>query len=515
MTKNKIEVHHSHIIINNYELGDCGKLEYFFSIYDKLSHQYYFKGLEYISETKQLLLPRGIDLYFLQKMFNSEPVIDTVCDKYDKFSGILIRYMPRNDVQSEVLRFMLGEGEYSNTKQLSQMAINLNTGAGKTYVTIATIAYLSIKSIVIASTVNWLHQWKNCLLEYTDMDPKDIVIISGEASIIKLFNGVRDRNSVKIYLATHTTLRNYGEKYGWDTIRILFKNLKIGIKVYDEAHLNFDNIIKIDFYTNTHITYYLTATPARSDESENDIFHLYFKNVLSIDLFNVDEDPRTRYIGIRYKSGPTASEIGNCKNQYGLDRNKYTNYIVTKPNFYKLLHIILGMIKKINGKTLIYIGTNSAICTIHNWIVENYPELKYDIGVFTSMVKDDKYEQLNKRIILSTTKSAGTAVDIKGLKLTIVLAEPFKSEVLARQSLGRTRDNNTLYIDIVDDSFVYCRNYYKYKKPIFDKYAIDCSEIVLSPEELDIRANGIIKSREQMYPNGYSELMEFMYRIPE
>ena len=251
----------------------------------------------------------------------------------------------------------------------------------------------------------------------------------------------------------------------------------------------------IDFCTNTWKTYYLTATPARSNENENDIFKLYFKNVLGIDLFDEEEDPRTKYIAIRYNSNPSPQEIGECKNQYGLDRNKYTDYVVRKPNFYKLLRILLDMISKVNGKVLIYIGTNAAIVTVANWIEKHYPEMYRDVGIFTSMIKEDKNSQLEKKIIWSTTKSAGAALDIKGLKMTIVLAEPFKSEVLARQTLGRTRANNTLYIDIVDMGFSYCKSYYNYKKPIFEKYATECSVINMSNSDLTNKAEQLSKPK--------------------
>ena len=251
----------------------------------------------------------------------------------------------------------------------------------------------------------------------------------------------------------------------------------------------------MDFFTNTWKTYYLTATPARSNDGENGIFKLYFKNILSIDLFNQEEDPRTKYIAIKYNSKPSPQEIGQCKNQYGLDRNRYVDYVVRKPNFYKLLRILIDMINKVNGKVLIYIGTNSGIVTVVNWIAKHYPELYSEIGVFTSIIKEDKKEQLNKRVIFSTTKSAGAALDIKNLKMTIVLAEPFKSEVLARQTLGRTRDYNTVYIDIVDIGFSYCNSYYKAKKSIFEKYATECNVITINDDDLTYRAEKLTKPK--------------------
>ena len=100
----------------------------------------------------------------------------------------------------------------------------------------------------------------------------------------------------------------------------------------------------------------------------------------------------------------------------------------------------------------------------------NYPFL--DIGIFTTLVdKSEKRKQLDKKIILSTAKSAGVAVDIKGLEFTIDICEPGKSEVIVRQKLGRTRDQNTLFIDVVDCGFPELRNYYQQKQRIYRKYA--------------------------------------------
>jgi hypothetical protein len=82
-------------------------------------------------------------------------------------------------------------------------------------------------------------------------------------------------------------------------------------------------------------------------------------------------------------------------------------------------------------------------------------------------------------------------MDIKGLKATILLAEPFGSEVLARQTLGRTRDDNTYYIEIVDTGFNAIRNYYFKKLKIFNKYATQCSNIILNDFTLNEKYNEV------------------------
>ena len=91
---------------------------------------------------------------------------------------------------------------------------------------------------------------------------------------------------------------------------------------------------KIDFYTNTFRTYYLTATPKRSKNEEDIIYQYYFKNIPKIDLFDEEQDPHTHYRSIVFTSEPTPSEVSACKNKYGLDRNTYTNYLTNKENYY-------------------------------------------------------------------------------------------------------------------------------------------------------------------------------------
>ena len=59
---------------------------------------------------------------------------------------------------------------------------------------------------------------------------------------------------------------------------------------------------------------------------------------------------------------------------YGLDRNKYINYVVCQPTFYEMMRIVMDMVIRCKGRVLFYIGTNEAILKVYKWIGENYPE---------------------------------------------------------------------------------------------------------------------------------------------
>lgn len=499
----KIIVKNSSIIVEDYEAHSCAELEKAFMVFDPTSHSYRFVALHYNSDTRTLYLPRGIDIWWLERLLNTQAFVEK--NKYNKFdyydNEIKMKYLPRDEDQIEALKFAVGKDQYKITEVKSQLSINLNTGKGKTYVAIGAISIFAIKSAIITYSKEVLLQWKKCFLEYTNITSKEIYQIDGTPSVYRLLTKSEEEiKKIKVFLITHGTLQSYGETKGWDAVGELFKYLRIGLKFYDEAHTNFTNLCMIDYYTNVFKTFYLTATPARSDSAENMIYQFSFKNVYSIDLFHPDTDPHTHYLAMRYNSRPPATIISACKNKYGLDRNKYTNYIVTNPNFKKMMILVFNFIftkifKRPEDQMIVYIGTNEAILEVNRLLGEYYPTLRNDIGIFSSLV-DSKYksEALSKKIILTTTKSAGAAIDIRNLKCTLVLAEPFKSEVLARQTLGRTRNNDTYYIEVVDRGFRYCNKYYLDKKRIFLKYALDTKFVEINDLDLEVTYNKIMKT---------------------
>ena len=495
----KIIVRPTCIIVNDYDWDSCPRLQDNFKLYDMIRHTHYYYAIYYDKENKQLYLPRGIDLWFVQQCFDAydDAIHYEEPDKFEYIDGIKMKYSPRDDVQKECLKFMLGLEKYHENNSYSQLSVNLNTGKGKSFVSIYTMAYTKVKSIIVTSVINWLKQWKNYLLEYTNLEDKDIVMISGAQSINMILAG-RTRNiNGKVFLVSHSTINSYGSTYGWDKIRKLFQVLKIGNMFIDEAHTSFENICRINYAVNVYKTYFITATPLKSDQWENNIYQLSMKNVPSIDLFDPENDPHTDYIAIKWNSRPTPQEVSNCRNQYGLDRNKYISYVVDNENFEYFMFVIMDIVLKKGGRVLLYIGTNEAIVKVYHWIAKWYPELIGEIGIYTSIV-ENKQDERNKRIILSTTKSAGAAEDIKGLKTTVVLAEPFKSEVLARQTLGRTRDENTIYIESVDLGFNKIKQYYYSKLPVFNKYASSTSDINMNQVQLEEKAGKILEEREKI-----------------
>ena len=483
---NKITVTNTAIIVNNYEVGDCPNLERNFLIYDPICHKTTPLGMYYDEENKRLYLPRGIDLYYVERIVKESSMdydVDIGREYPNKYhhikNKIMMKYAPKDERQVETLKFALCLEQYSQNANRAQFAINLNTGAGKTYCALATIAYLGIRSIIITSQKGILDQWGDRISEYCDIDKSELVMLKGSDMLNRIYHGKSGLIGKSIYFITHSTIQSYASRYGWEAVGVIFEKLGIGVKIYDESHLDFINVSMIDFFTNVWRTYYLTATPSRSDKDENRIYKLYIKNVPSIELFDKENDPRTNYISIKFNSNPSPKDIIMCKHPiYRLNRIKYIDYLMNNDRFWIMFDYIFNLIYTNGGKALFYIGTNEGIQKAYDRILRCYPELVDDVGIYTSIVDSDtKQLEKQKKYILSTTKSAGAGEDIKDLQYSVVLAEPFKSEVLTRQTLGRTRNRNTTYIELVDVAFSMLVSYYNAKKPIFNKYALSTKNI--------------------------------------
>ena len=518
---NRIKVTNTAIIIDNYELHESEQLEKPFTIWDPVSHKINYLGFYYDEENKRMHLPAGMDLWWVRKAINEKYYTKIDPYPYKKIENIRMKYKPRDNEQLETLKFTAGLEEYDGNQYAPQLSINLSTGKGKTYCSIATIAFYQIKSIIITGSNSLLSQWHSNILEYTNLNSSDIFRINGSDICNMILNGSSNKaENASIFLCSHGTLRSFGDRYGWDKVGELFKKLGIGMKFFDECHTNYDNMLMIDFFTNVFKTFYVTATPGRSDWKENHIFQISLKNVPNIDLFDENKDPHTSYIAIKWNSNPTAMDISRCRStMYGLDRNKYMEYLTKKPEFYELLRVIMDLVIKCKGRALLYIGTNDGILRVYYWICQNYPEFIGDIGIFTSLVsKEEKMREKKKRLLLSTTKSAGLGEHIEGLKMTVVLAEPFKSDIVFRQTLGRTRDPNTIYIETVDLGFKYTKKYYYAKLPSANKYAKDVSDMTIDKYEMKKRSDNLEKERthwQQSPIELYDNRFNFESVVPE
>ena len=475
-----IYVQHSAIVVPDYELGECEKLEGLLSMWD--ADRYRFKpiGFYYDEETRTLYLPRALDVSYVERLLGRKVTVQYDADPRDT-TVIKLTTEPRNDLQRKSIAFLTGEGEFRHNQKRSQMALTLSTGAGKTYCTVAAISLYRTKSIIMTHNDNIKKQWYDAFIEHSNVDPTEICNVEGSKVMNKIMNATK--LPYKVYIVNRQTLNSYGKRYGWDKVREFFKKIAVGVKVYDEAHIEFRTILKIDFYSNVYKTFYLTANFERSDPNENRIFKLAFSTIIKYGDESIDVMTKNIiYMPVFFNSYPTYQQRASMKTIRGLDRNKYADYLVNNEYYHRALRKLMPTISKTftDGKILFMSTTINATEKLKGFL-----EGEYDISValYNSKIDDqEKTKALESRFISSTPKSLGTGTDIPLLRI-VVNSEPYRSAVTANQVSGRLRYHNdskySFYIELIDEGFPECVKMYKARQKVFNKKCAKIKEVRL------------------------------------
>lgn len=442
MIENKtIRIFHSHIEISPYKKGENKYIERYLSVINYKTHITTLKCF-YI-EGDILYVPRGISTAVLSEHFSSEPIMMYECDKAQKFKVGDALLPPKSDIQRDGINFLCGEDKYVYTARYSQLGLNLGTGDGKTYGTISTIMKMKLKSIIITHQEKLKQQWIETFKDKTSLPDENIVNIAGTDEVDLIMKG---KLSGDIYLVNHQTLLSYAKTHGWLAIRDLFKKIKVGIKVVDEAHKFFENIFMLDCFSNCQKSFYLTATFGRSDRQEVALYKKAFASLVRYgeETANSEEKRKhTNFIMCYFNSKPEYGMTPNIKNKYGLSAYKYIDYELnyeSNNSLMKVLEKILIKIGDIEGKVLVLSPTKDSVRFIANKLKEFTNE---EVGViFSDNTKDENDDNKRYRFISSTIKSVGEGFDLPGLRVLINL-EPIGSPLLADQVQGRLREYNS------------------------------------------------------------------------
>ena len=475
-----VEVNNTRIIIHDYEFNN--RLERILSIWDpvyfKVSYSHFRKKIK----SNKLIIPGYFSIDYLKNILSIDErdILFNYNDNPGKEINISLIREPRDKIQKRSINFLIDELHPDYNNNPSAM-LNLETGYGKTYCAINFIYQLGTTAIVLVDQNKILEQWRESILKFTNIAPSEICAINSSHAIDKLFN--INNNKYKIYLGSLMTLISYTNGKKWNLINKLFKYLGIGLKIFDEAHILFANQFSIDANTNVWKNIYLTATPKRSDKIENKIYQLSFSDIPKFGMEN--ENIKENYHTICYVNINTKAPfkvIQECnKNRYGFDSKRFGDYCF-KEVFNKYIEVIDEIFKATinknknkdrDDKIALVVEKNEHVEILYNHIKENYKE--FTVGKYSGLIenKQKRNEELNNRIIVTTLKSFGKALDIPKLRYLICLTT-FSSQVITKQLLGRLRNNfnsSSIYFDICDVSIRNCLSHRKYRRAILDDKA--------------------------------------------
>jgi hypothetical protein len=312
-------------------------------------------------------------------------------------------------------------------------------------------------------------QWLNSLYKMNGLSSKEVHEISSSEELYAIAHN-QHVFDYDVYLMTHATFRAGMKRI--NSIKQasnITKNLGIGMKIIDEAHLEFRDTVLMDFVFNVQRNLYLTATDGRSSKDENSIFRHVFAHTTfykpsslltsngpskwveyNIVEINTHVNPKLYRFKIAGGKGMSTASYGKWVIQHD-----------KKQTHFKVIRDLLKdmFTKDPQSKVLVFLPLID-LCTECAYFLSkslDYDEsFEYSLNIKTINSKNTPLEnERNQRadVIVTTVASCGTGKDIPGLT-GIISCSPWVSTLTSRQVWGRIRFNGKLghYYDIYDTS---------------------------------------------------------------
>jgi superfamily II DNA or RNA helicase len=313
---------------------------------------------------------------------------------------------------------------------------------------LSVISKLGKKPLIIAPTALLKNQW---IENFTDLgvDIEDIAT--------KIYDGPNKKVCVVTISAIENELRK-----DWEGLMNVLSQANYGIRITDEAHLHLKGVLKFDCIANIKRNYYLSATLGRSDEQEDDVLN---RALLDADRFVGDkryEEYQDEYINVYLQDIYYNASREICDEHFrygkkGLISATYYRMLMDyqhgMPFYRNAMHMVKVAQKiKVQGKVLLLLPLLDAIAQIREEMKKDPYFSKFSIScVDGKMKQSEKMAALESDIIMSTTMSMGTGVDVSNLG-AVVNFDQKSSLIILEQIVGRLRNRGfqTYYIDVCD-----------------------------------------------------------------
>lgn len=374
------------------------------------------------------------------------------------------RYVMR-DYQANIIERVL-----VNKERLSM--INLPTGYGKTALSFKLMSLLKLK-IGMFLLPKYIEKAVADIEEhYLGIKGKYLVIQGGDALRDLMLKADEYRKKYDVFIFSIRTITNYLSVYDnrkGDMFLLkeyptapenLMRALGIGIFLNDESHQEPANVSKMMLYFDCRYFILLTATFSSNDSHTVKMYKMMVPEHLRFGL-DTTMDKYITINNIRYYI-EKAMKLKHQTNQ-GYSQILYEQSLLARP--YLLAQYDKMIIKyverdyinkkKKGQKCLVYAATVDMCKHLCNMLRKEYPELK-----ISTYVQEDDYENImTSDISCSTSLSASTGLDIKGL-ICIIQTISMGSLQANRQMVGRLRkipDTELTY------NALYCGNLKKHK----------------------------------------------------
>lgn len=439
-----------------------------------------------------IAVPRRFNPDFLDDIISEDQ--EFIKDKFiTPFDRIEFKFnaKPRNDIQRDIESFLLGTGRYTKLAKGSRRALFANTGTGKTFSTLNFIHTKGIRSFILCPDEKALKTWKDEIAKFTDIQTKEIFVIKGRESLAKF---LKKKDDYKIVLGSSKTFSSLFINKNFTEVEDFFNNAGIGIMIYDEVHLNLMVTFFLEMIVGSRYTLYLTATPSRRIYKENKILESLFPSESFV--YTEPKEPRFEYYSLKYYSNLEKSDYSGIFMPKGTIYSKYSQKVLfnTKNKFSKqfeeeiLPYIIKLAASKLTAKhhkIAFLCSTKEENYTIAEMIKKRFKKL--EIGMFNSDIEnmEERFQQTNAKLIMSTDKSFAGIINIPDLEVIINLY-PYSGESHILQMAGRLRkdpNRKSIFMQMADISCKRFANNARSSKQNFEEEILLEEELYLNDKQ--------------------------------
>lgn len=340
-----------------------------------------------------------------------------------------------------------------------KLTIEVKPGVGKTFMALYTISLIGKKPLIIAPTANLKNQW---IENFTDLgiDEDDIA------------KRIYDAPSKKVCIVTISSIENE-LRDDWKGLMDVIDKANFGIRIVDEAHLHLKGLLKFDAICNIKRNYYLSATLGRSDDSEDRVLNRALSDAERFVGSKKYEEYQDEYIvpylqDIYYNASRAICEEHFKYGKKGLISATYYRMLMDyrggRPFIANVIHLVkIAQKTKEQGKVLLLLPLLDAIRLVEEEMNKQEYFKEYSIAhVDGSMPIAERQKAFECDIILSTTMSCGTGVDISNLG-AVVNFDQKSSPIIFEQIVGRLRNRGfTCYYFDICDHVKYARAFEKW-----------------------------------------------------
>ena len=367
---------------------------------------------------------------------NMHPVPVSVPANFNMYTHLIAR-----DYQIPLVEYL---GQSGRVKLLT-----LQTGKGKTFCALRAIANIGKRAILIIPG-KYVKKWQEDVAEAYDI-PKDRVwtIRGSKALKTTLMLSTVGGVDCDFIICTNKTLYNYIDMYKtFGTAKPeyavepedLFEALGVGVRLIDEVHQDFHLNFRLDLYTNVEKTINLSATLENNSPFMNRMYELMFPLKYQTEMPEYDRyiEVKALHYGLQKPGFLRYKQRGRKSYSQITFEQSIMKHTPSLTSFLKMVDDILlegYLCKREVGQRCIIFAATVELCTI----ITKYLQKGHTDYKVTRYTATDEYEVIEQSdIIVSTLKSAGTALDIPGLR-TVIMTNATDSKQENIQALGRLR----------------------------------------------------------------------------